>query len=59
MYFNLKVCASHWSFAKFKAEPVHAMKAYGGSRGIAPLIRKLHARWMPRPLYPCSLRTVL
>jgi hypothetical protein len=33
--------------AKVKAEvfPVQAVKAYGGSRGIAPLILNLGTRW--------------
>ena len=41
-----------------KVEPVHAVKAYSGSRGIAPLILNLGPRWRtminvtPRPLYP-------
>jgi hypothetical protein len=31
--------------AKCKVIPVHAMKPYRGSRGIAPLIRNFDARW--------------
>jgi hypothetical protein len=43
---------------KGKVVPVHAMKAYGWSRGIAPLILNLGTRWRcvvnftPRSLYP-------
>ena len=42
---------------KVKTVPVHAMKAYKGSTGIAPLIRNLDTEWRwvakfkPRPLY--------
>ena len=43
---------------KSKVFPVHTIKAYGGSRGIAPFIFILGARWTYvdnftlRPLYP-------
>jgi hypothetical protein len=30
---------------KDKVVPVHAMKAYSESRGMAPLILKLESRW--------------
>jgi hypothetical protein len=30
---------------KDKASPVHAIKVYGESRGLAPLIRYLGTRW--------------
>jgi hypothetical protein len=41
-----------------KGVPDHAVKAYRGTRGVAPLILKLGARWKwvftiaPLPLYP-------
>jgi hypothetical protein len=43
--------------SKSKVLPLHPMKAYRGSRGIAPLVLKLGARWRwvvnftPRPLH--------
>jgi hypothetical protein len=43
---------------KNKTVPDHSMKAYWGSRGIAPLILNLDSRWIyvvnlkPRSLYP-------
>jgi hypothetical protein len=49
---------------KGKAVPVHAVKAYRGTRGIAPLILNLGTRWRwvvnftPRPLYPRKINPV-
>jgi hypothetical protein len=43
---------------------VNAMKAYRGSRGVAPLIINLGRRWMwvvkytPRPLYPLETKEI-
>lgn len=49
--------------AEGKDAPVHAMKAYGGSRGIAPLIFNLGTRWRlnkfrPQPFYSQKITTI-
>jgi hypothetical protein len=39
-----------------KVVPVHTVKAYSGSRGIAPLILKIDTRWSEWPLHtPAAL----
>jgi hypothetical protein len=47
LYMNLIVmgaaCSAHMK--KVKKFPVHAMKAYGGSRDTAPLIHNFGIRW--------------
>jgi len=42
--------------AKIKFVSVHATKAYRGSRGIAPLIRNLGARW--RQVFSFTSRSI-
>jgi hypothetical protein len=55
VYFNVHDFRSE---VKGNAFPVHAMKAYTGSRGIGLLIPNLDTRWKwmvnftPQPLYP-------
>ena len=41
----------------YKVVPVHAMKAYGGSRGIAPLILNLDTRREWFSSHPSTSRT--
>jgi hypothetical protein len=53
-----KVFSQNLAVGTGKVVLVHAIKAYRGSRGIAPLILNLCTRWkrevdiIPRPLYP-------
>ena len=55
--YSLCVKCMLWRYNTVKVNAVHAMKVYGGSGYIAPLIFHLNSRWywlvnfMPQPLY--------